>query len=205
MNYLAHLVLSGGDSDLRLGNFIGDAVKGDPFKAYAAPIANGVVLHRWIDSYADTAPEARAARAAIRPVLGRFSGVGVDLLYDHFLAKNFARLHPETSLREFADAAQNDLLNRTVEMPARSQRFLRAMVAHDWLVQYGSRQGMLDVCRSMDARLEQRLQTTSPLHRLFEAADAAGFDGLEAPFALFWMRIQTEARSFVQSESLLVC
>ena len=190
---------------MRLGNFIGDAVKGDPFKAYAAPIANGVVLHRWIDSYADTAPEARAARAAIRPVLGRFSGVGVDLLYDHFLAKNFARLHPETSLREFADAAQNDLLNRTVDMPARSQRFLRAMVAHDWLVQYGSRQGMLDVCRSMDARLEQRLQTTSPLHRLFEAADAAGFDGLEAPFALFWMRIQTEARSFVQSESLLVC
>ena len=205
MNYLAHLVLSGGDSDLLLGNFIGDAVKGDPFKAYAAPIANGVVLHRWIDSNADTAPEARATRAAIRPALGRFSGVGVDLLFDHFLAKNFARLQPETSLRKFADAAQSDLLNRTVEMPARSQRFLHAMVAHDWLLQYGSRAGMLNVCRSMDARLEQRLQVASPLHRLFEAADAAGFDDLEASFAPFWMRIQTEARSFVQSESLLAC
>ena len=205
MNYLAHLVLSGGDSDLRLGNFIGDAVKGDPFKAYAAPIANGVVLHRWIDSNADTAPEARATRAAIRPALGRFSGVGVDLLFDHFLAKNFARLQPETSLRKFADAAQSDLLNRTVEMPARSQRFLHAMVAHDWLLQYGSRAGMLNVCRSMDARLGQRLQVASPLHRLFEAADAAGFDDLEASFAPFWMRIQTEARSFVQSESLLAC
>lgn len=205
MNYLAHLVLSGGYSDLRLGNFIGDAVKGDPFKAYAAPIANGVVLHRWIDSNADTAPEARATRAAIRPALGRFSGVGVDLLFDHFLAKNFARLQPETSLRKFADAAQSDLLNRTVEMPARSQRFLHAMVAHDWLLQYGSRAGMLDVCRSMDARLGQRLQVASPLHRLFEAADAAGFDDLEASFAPFWMRIQTEARSYVQSESLLAC
>jgi acyl carrier protein phosphodiesterase len=138
-------------------------------------------------------------------VLGRFSGVGVDLLYDHFLAKNFARLHPEVLLRTFAEDAQSDLLNRTVEMPARSQRFLHAMVAHDWLVQYGSRKGMLSVCRSMDARLEQRLQTTSPLHRLFEAADAAGFDDLEASFAPFWMRIQTEARSFVQSESLLAC
>jgi len=205
MNYLAHLVLSGGDSDLRLGNFIGDAVKGNPFKAYAAPIANGVVLHRWIDSYADTAPEARAARAAIRPVLGRFSGVGVDLLYDHFLAKNFARLHPETSHRDFADAVQSDLLNRTVEMPARSQRFFHAMVAHDWLMQYGSREGMLSVCRSMDARLEQRLQTAGPLHRLFEATDAAGFDDLEASFEPFWMRLQTEAQSFVQSESLLAC
>ena len=184
---------------------MGDAVKGDPFKAYAAPIANGIVLHRWIDSYADTAPEARAARAAIRPMLGRFSGVGVDLLYDHFLAKNFTQLHPETALPEFAEAAQSDLLNRTLEMPARSQRFLHAMVAHDWLVEYGSRQGMLSVCRSMDARLEQRLQTTGPLYLLFEAADAAGFDDLEASFEPFWMRIQTEARSFVQSESLLAC
>ena len=42
-----------------------------------------------------------------------------------------------------------------------------------------------------------------PLHRLFEAADAAGFDDLEASFEPFWMRIQTEARSFVQTESLL--
>ena len=205
MNYLAHLVLSGGDSDLRLGNFMGDAVKGDPFKAYAAPIANGIVLHRWIDSYADTAPEARAARAAIRPILGRFSGVGVDLLYDHFLAKNFAQLHPEIALPEFAESAQSDLCNRTVEMPARSQRFLHAMVACDWLVEYRSREGMLSVCRSMDARLEQRLQTTGLLHRLFEAADAAGFEDLEASFEPFWMRIQTEARSFVQSERLLAC
>ena len=179
--------------------------KGDPFKTYAAPIANGIVLHRWIDSYADTAPEARAARAAIRPILGQFSGVGVDLLYDHFLAKNFAQLHPEIALEEFVEAAQSDLLNRTVEMPARSQRFLHAMVAHDWLVEYGSREGMLNVCRSMDARLEQRLQTSGPLHRLFEAADAAGFDDLEASFEPFWMRIQTEARSFVQSASLLAC
>ena len=205
MNYLAHLVLSGGDSDLRLGNFIGDAVKGDAFKAYAAPIASGIVLHRWIDSYADTAPEARAARAAIRPVLGRFSGVGVDMLYDHFLAKNFTRLHPETTLREFVEGAQSDLLRRTVEMPARSQGFLHAMVVHDWLVHYGSREGMLGVCCLMDARLQQRLRAASSLHRLFEAADAAGFDDLEASFEEFWMRIETEARSFVHSESLLAC
>ena len=79
------------------------------------------------------------------------------------------------------------------------------MVVHDWLVHFGSREGMLGVCRSMDARLQQRLRAAISLHRLFEAADAAGFDDLEASFETFWMRIETEARSFVHSASLLAC
>lgn len=203
MNYLAHLVLSGEDSDLRLGNFIGDAVKGDPHRSYAAPIACGVAFHRWIDSYADHAPAAREVRAALRPVLGKFSGVGVDLLFDHILAKHFDDWYPQFSLRQFATRVQDDLLGRTAEMPLRSQRFLQAMIAHDWLVEYGSREGMLGVCRAMDIRLESRLGVPSPLHRLFEAADAAGMDSIEAGFEPFWQRMQDEAQSIVQGEALM--
>ena len=203
MNYLAHLFLSDRDSDLRLGNFIGDHVKGNPFKVYTVPIANGVIFHRWIDSYADSAPEVRAARAEIRPVLGRFSGVGVDLLYDHFLAKNFAQLHPNVSLRAFVDEVQGDLQARVGEMPASSQRFFNAMVIRDWLLDYGTREGMLGACCAMDSRLLIRLQVTSPLCRLFEAADAAGFQSLEMAFVSFWERIQNDARAFVQLERLI--
>jgi acyl carrier protein phosphodiesterase len=76
------------------------------------------------------------------------------------------------------------------------------MVAHDWLVGYASRTGMLDVCRSMDARLEQRLAVTSPLHRLFEAADSAGFETLEGDFKAFWHRIQGEANEYFASHDL---
>ena len=205
MNYLAHLVLSGEDSDLRLGNFIGDAVKGDPHRTYAAPIARGVTFHRWIDSYADHAPAAREVRAALRPVLGKFSGVGVDLLFDHMLANQFDGWYPQFSLRQFATRVQNDLNGRTAEMPVRSQRFLQAMIANDWLVNYGSREGMLEVCRAMDIRLESRLGVASPLHRLFEAADAAGFSELEAVFQPFWERMQIEARTVVQDEAVLAC
>lgn len=202
MNYLAHLVLSGDDADLRLGNFIGDAVKGDPDQRYTSSVARGIHFHRWIDGYADSAPEAMHARAALRPILGRFSAVGVDLLYDHFLAKNFTELHPSMALPAFAHATQQQLLDRVDEMPARSQRFLRAMVAHDWLVGYASRAMMLDVCRSMDVRLEQRLGVASPLHRLFDAADAAGADGLEAEFRAFWQRIQMDAQAHAASFGL---
>lgn len=203
MNYLAHLVLSGDDASLRLGNFIGDAVKGDPQRTYAPAVARGIHFHRWIDSYADSAPESKSVRAALRPVLGRFSAVGVDLLYDHFLASNFAELHPAVALPEFAQTTQQQLLERIGEMPERSQRFLRAMVAHNWLVGYASRAGMLEVCRSMDARLEQRLGVAkSPLHRLFEAADGAGIASLEEEFKAFWERFQDKAQAHVASHDL---
>ena len=199
MNYLAHLVLSGDDADLRLGNFIGDAVKGDPKRTHPSAVVRGIRFHRWIDGYADAAAEAQRARAALRPLLGRFSAVGVDLLYDYFLAKNFTEFHPSLTLPAFANATQSLLLERLDEMPERSQRFLRAMVANDWLVGYASRPGMLEVCRSMDVRLEQRLGVASPLHRLFEAADGAGVEALEGEFESFWQRIQDAAQSHLTS------
>jgi len=55
----------------------------------------------------------------------------------------------------------------------------------------------------MDSRLLIRLQVTSPLCRLFEAADAAGFQSLEMAFVSFWERIQNDARAFVQLERLI--
>lgn len=193
MNYLAHLVLSGDDADLMLGNFIGDAVKGSPESQYPDAIARGIRLHRWIDSTADGHPLAQEARAALRPALGRFSGVGVDLLYDHFLARHFEKATKGKSLDAFATWASAMLMPRQAEMPLRSQRFFQAMVTHNWLVGYASRPDMLAVCRAMDMRLEARLQTASPLHRLFEAADAAGTPRLESDFLEFWEEISRES------------
>ena len=34
MNFLAHLYLSGNDSDIMIGNFIADSVKGKAYKKY---------------------------------------------------------------------------------------------------------------------------------------------------------------------------
>ena len=95
MNYLAHLVLGGCDPDLMLGNFIGDAVKGSPHRTLPKGVADGVMLHRWIDTTADEHELSRISRAELRPVLGRLSGVGLDLLHDYFLARHFDSLMPD--------------------------------------------------------------------------------------------------------------
>ena len=186
MNYLAHLVLSGDDSDVLLGNFIGDAVKGRDHLGYPSKVAEGIRLHRKIDSFADHHPTALKARAQLRPVLGRFSAVGVDLIYDHFLSSDFESIAGQGSIDEFVGRAQVSLQSRIEDMPLRSQRFFQAMVDHHWLVGYGSEEEMTKVCRAMDERLSRRFGLETPLKHLFDAVASAGYEEMRADFHSFW-------------------
>ena len=201
MNYLAHLVLGGADSDVRLGNFIGDSVKGNQVLNYSPAIAVGIRFHRWIDQFADGHPIASEARAALRPHLGRLSAVGVDLLYDHFLAKNFSRCCPDLiGLEPYAEMALSGLELRKQEMPQRSQRFFEGMSAHNWLVGYGRRIEMEAVCRSMDMRISQRLGVPSNLVDMFVAAEEYGWCVLEDQFFIFWNEFRRKATTVINEE-----
>ena len=56
MNYLAHTFLSGDSDQVRIGNFIGDYVKGSDFNFYPEGIKKGIILHRHIDYFTDNHP-----------------------------------------------------------------------------------------------------------------------------------------------------
>ena len=53
MNFLFHMLLSGNDEQLLVGNFMGDFVKGPLQERFEPRIRQGVMLHRKIDSYDD--------------------------------------------------------------------------------------------------------------------------------------------------------
>ena len=50
MNILAHLHLASLVSSSLIGNTVADFVKGDPYLTYTNDIADGIMLHRKIDS-----------------------------------------------------------------------------------------------------------------------------------------------------------
>ena len=194
MNYLAHLVLGGTDSDVRLGNFIGDSIKGNQLNRYPEGVAEGIRFHRWVDHFADSHPIALDARAALRPRLDRLAPVGVDMLYDHFLAKNFNRCCPDLpSLGEYAQHVMLDLEGRRMEMPARSQRFFEGMRRYNWLVGYSTQSDMEEVCRAMDQRIAARLGIPSNLEVVFDSAHAFGWSELEDHFFQFWEEFRRKA------------
>jgi acyl carrier protein phosphodiesterase len=120
--------------------------------------------------------------------------VGVDLLYDHFLAKHFDRCCPDLmGLGLYAQEVMADLALRKNEMPLRSQRFLTAMQDHNWLVGYGRQKEMEAVCRSMDNRIALRLGVPANLKELFAAAEDFGVPVLEDEFFLFWEEFRRKA------------
>ena len=89
MNFLAHAHLSGKNNDVLLGNFVADAIKGNKLLKYRKEIQYGILLHRQIDSFTDKHELFMQSIDRVRKDFGKYSGIVIDIFYDHFLALNW--------------------------------------------------------------------------------------------------------------------
>lgn len=151
MNFLAHLYLSGKDDDLIFGNFIADAVKGNAMNGYPPGIAKGIRLHREIDHYTDRHPVFRQSRSRLSPKYHMFSGVIVDLYYDHFLCKLWNE-YSHDDLHDTVSHAYFLLIRRYHLLPPRSKKILPFMVTRNWLVNYANLNSLQRVFLGMSHR-----------------------------------------------------
>ena len=141
MNYLAHIFLSGANPDIQIGNFIGDAVKGNAYLHYPLAMQQGILLHRRIDAFSDTHPLVKEAVHLVKEVGGRYAAVVTDIFFDHFLAVDF-RLYATCSLGSFARRFYMALLLRYRYLPPRIQGFLWHFVMTNRLGCYASVKGI---------------------------------------------------------------
>jgi acyl carrier protein phosphodiesterase len=135
VNYLAHVFLSHDTPDAVVGAMLGDFVKGRVIDGWGEEVRAAISLHRAIDRFTDRHPLTRASRALVSEERRRFAGILVDVFYDHFLARHWARFHP-LPLAQFTQAIYGALLPRRTEFPAGFQRILPRMVRDDWLASY---------------------------------------------------------------------
>ena len=135
MNYLGHLLLAGDRPDDLLGNLMGDFVKGPIDGQVPACYQPGVLLHRRVDSYTDGHASVCAVRRRFPPGSRRFSGIIVDLWFDHLLALRWDTLHDEP-LESFAARVYDLLRERWGELPQRMQRGMAFTIRNDLLVSY---------------------------------------------------------------------
>ncbi len=145
MNFLAHIYLSGDDDDTKIGNFLGDFVKGRLNKLTNAQYSNGVIrgmaLHREIDFFTDNHPIVRQSIDRLQPKYHKFSGIVVDMFYDHILANNF-QLYSEISLENYAQNFYKLLENRKSEIPQPMERMVNSMVSRNWFLGYKTFEGI---------------------------------------------------------------
>lgn len=135
MNFLAHALLAGPAPADRLGAVLGDFVKGPLPCGLPTDVAEGVRLHRAIDSYADAHPAFRRSRSRVSPERRRYAGIMVDLFYDHFLARHWSRYHPQP-LKEFTADFYALLAAHSELLPPRLAHILPHMREADWLSSY---------------------------------------------------------------------
>lgn len=142
MNYLAHIFLSGNNRQRQVGNFIGDFVKGSRLEAYPDEIRRGIMLHRHIDSYTDSHPVVRETIALLRPHFGRYSGIIVDMYFDHLLAIHFSRYSGNQSLRLYSANFYYAAIRYYPHLPSRVKGFIWHFISTNRLYRYSTIEGL---------------------------------------------------------------
>ena len=154
MNFLAHAFLSGDDEDILIGNFIADAVKGNNNARFGDGVKKGILLHSEIDAFTDQHDVFIRSRHRIQEQYGKFSGVVIDIYYDHFLAANWDS-YSDKELSDFALYVYNLMFENYAILPPRSKRILPYMAIHNWLVGYSRFKDLQWVFNGMSRRSKQ--------------------------------------------------
>ena len=160
MNYLGHLVLSGSDEKILLGNFLGDHVSNKTLHLYNSTIQRGIKLHREIDLFTDSHPISRELRAILFDQYRHQSRVILDLFYDHFLATDF-RDFQGVSLSDYVIKASDILQKQLHLMPESAKHYFMAMQKYGWLKGYASLDGIRLVLNQMSRRKNMDLMGPS--------------------------------------------
>jgi len=160
MNYLGHLVLSGSNTKILLGNFIGDHVSDKTLQLYDSSIQNGIELHREIDLFTDSHPISQELRGILFDRYRHRSRVILDLFYDHFLAADF-RHFQSISLSDYVIKVSDVLQNQLHLMPKSAKHFFMAMQKYGWLEGYASIDVVCLVLNQMSRRKDMDLMGLS--------------------------------------------
>jgi acyl carrier protein phosphodiesterase len=195
MNFLAHVYLSGNNSEVMLGNFIGDFVKGRELApVYGAGVARGIQLHRAIDDFTDHHDVVRQSKDRLRPTYRHYSGVIVDIFYDHFLAAGWDQFSQEP-LDQFAARVYQLVTDHQAIVPERVNMLLPHMMRGNWLVNYAHLDNIQRVLTGMsrrtsfDSKMELATEDLRRHYPEFKSEFDAFFPSLQA-FCKEWLAIK---------------
>jgi len=122
VNLLAHVFFANAEPAAIVGQLCGDFVRGSRLDQFPAPIQAAIRAHRAIDSFTDSHPLNRQARALFAAPHRRFAGIIIDVAYDHFLAKDW-HSYCDIALPDYAKLVSEALELHHSVLPQNLQRF----------------------------------------------------------------------------------
>lgn len=142
MNFLAHLALTPlGNKEALVGNFIGDAIKGNSHMDLPKNVALGVKMHRKIDEFTDNHELTKQNLKLFYPEIGKYSGIALDILYDHLLCNYWEQFYSK-DLDCFIEQALHILDEQEALIPLKMRRFLTLNKEFKWVHNYKNWDGI---------------------------------------------------------------
>ena len=151
MNFLAHAYLSFHHKEILVGNMISDFVKGKAQHDFIPGIRKGIILHRLIDDYTDTHIATKKAKEIFRPHYRLYSGPIVDIVYDHFVARD-SNNFGTPPLTDFTQIVYQVLGEYAAHLPLHFAPVLSYMQNENWLYNYQYKEGIEKSIRGLVRR-----------------------------------------------------
>lgn len=188
MNFLAHIYLSGNNDLLKIGNFMADSIRGHHYLDYPDDIRKGILLHRYIDTFTDAHPIYRKSKHRLHEKYGHYSGVIMDIVYDHYLAKNWSNYSNE-KLEDYADSFYQLLQDNCEILTDKIQKMMPSMIARNWLVSYATLEGLEMILFQMDYRTKHRVHMQEAIVEVKQF-----YTEFEEEFTLYFEELQQHCR-----------
>jgi len=154
MNYLSHLFLAEDTEESKIGNLLGDFVKGRLDGGFSPEIIKGIMTHRKVDSFTDSHEIVKQTKRLISPGRRRYSGVLVDIFFDHFLTLQWNDFS-DTNFNQYIEDTYLILLKYQDIYPLKGKARIPRIVEKDWLRKYGDYEGLSLVFDRMSVRVKR--------------------------------------------------
>jgi acyl carrier protein phosphodiesterase len=154
MNYLAHIYLARYSEEAMLGALLGDFVKPQADGQFSATTQAEILIHRKVDAFTDSHPVVLAAKSLFEGPGRRYSGILLDVFYDHVLALRWAR-YSAVPLADFIAAFYGTLERHAAVLPPKLAELAPYMIGQDWLGSYRSYAGVDLAVRRISTRLSK--------------------------------------------------
>ncbi|MBY0487099.1 MAG: acyl carrier protein phosphodiesterase [Flavobacteriaceae bacterium] len=188
MNFLAHIYLSGNNDLLKIGNFMADSIRGHHYLDYPDEIRKGILLHRHIDTFTDAHPIYRKSKHKLHEKYGHYSGVIMDIVYDHYLAKNWSKYSDE-KLDDYAATFYKLLQDNYEILTVSVQKMMPYMISRNWLVSYASLEGLEMILFQMDYRTKHRVNMQQAIVEVKQY-----YTEFEEEFTLYFEELQQHCK-----------
>ena len=187
MNWLAHVFLSQPNGADRLGNLFGDLVKLKERENLDSCFEAGLKCHLLIDYFTDNHDIFRHSKKRLNQESRRYSGVLIDVFYDHFLATNW-HCYSSVDLADFTKEVYDSFAEYWDLIPAFPKIVIYRMIEQDWLASYYYVDGIEATLKRIKAKLSAKHHEYFVVNNFLNQLEN-NYEALEQDFKSFFPEI----------------